>query len=1279
VAEQVGGLYVTVGVDAKRAIAEAKLLEKQLGKVAAQLQTLGSGASFAGVTKQLQAVQQQAKTTATTLGNVGKQTGANAGGDAATKAMQQQIDAAHKLALEQEKLYRTQSAQADAILLKRMRADQAMDAANARTYGKQYRQAEKMAADVTRSAQRSADQQVKAQQKASQQRMSIMQAEAIKMNAVFDKEAKAAERAAQREIKAAELAANRRKVAQQRAAADVTSGSAALIAGNPAYAMANFAQAGIKLTGVLSGVTAGTVAMGVAWAALPVTLAAAAAGITFLGVKIAELGVAQASNQEMLGIQFEGLLGSATKAQQEVDYLLQMSTESLVPTQQLMDADRLLLAFGARHQGLRHDMLEFISAFASVTGASQMQVSNLAYSMGQIISIGKVTAQDMRQLGNAGISQARIFKEVAKQQGISRAEAQKWLAEGKLTAAVVIPAILAQTEKLDEAQKKARDSAAGILANIKDIANVKMGQAFGGLLQSLQPVLKWVEEFIEAFDFEYIAKSFQLVVGYFKEAFAGIGADASGTATGISETVGKTINVVGYAAVRIAQSIVAVFDTVMIAVNTVWAVVQGVFAAMMKSVSIITGIAGEVPGPWQDAMKAVSTSSDNAFQGAAEGAGIAAQGIINSAVAAGSAWASMFNQIATFRLPNKDQFATGSPTANYWANFYNPPKPEKPWKPPVIPTLPTGGSKSSGSKKENPEIQRLKDLIAYWKELIATSIKGRDTLRENFAVPFGPKFAEGLGIANEELSKFTAAYKEFTSGDVDSIVGKYKELRQAIEDYYALAEGTGKKGRRKEGRKQRREEIAQLKEYTGELVRLAAERQKINDDLTKLEEKYNDDIDRIGKEREALGKKYAEQQKKINDKYDGYYTATSSTEGSYIAGVIETAQNALDAATKAYEAAQDKLDELKAARQQFMDSIKEMALSFVNDLSKVNEEITRFTRLDSVGSFSSVTESIASTESFTAGLKTRLQALKDFASNVKALTAKGLDSGLLQQILLGGPEQSGALASALAGASSDEIAEINQIQGDLASTITGMQTEASAAWFDAGIAAQEAFTAPLKAAMESAQTQVNELTRQKDLALGILEAWNADQTALLDERQAGVEEQYEKDKKALEDALDANQAAAEDIALQIDERLNGLPTTAYATGLDTIQGMIDGLSDDAKLKELKAAARQMARAITRTVKDELGIESPSTVMIDAGKNVGLGLAVGMGLSEPTVTSAAASLAGAVAGGVGSDGGSLGDMTVKVFIGDTELRDIVGTEVEYAGQRSGSYVMTGRRL
>ena len=79
------------------------------------------------------------------------------------------------------------------------------------------------------------------------------------------------------------------------------------------------------------------------------------------------------------------------------------------------------------------------------------------------------------------------------------------------------------------------------------------------------------------------------------------------------------------------------------------------------------------------------------------------------------------------------------------------------------------------------------------------------------------------------------------------------------------------------------------------------------------------------------------------------------------------------------------------------------------------------------------------------------------------------------------------------------------MQAELSQTITGLQTEASAAWFDAGIAAQEAFTAPLKAAMDAAQTQVLELTRQKDLALGILEAWNEDQTALLDAEAARME------------------------------------------------------------------------------------------------------------------------------------------------------------------------------
>ena len=1272
--ERVGSLYVAVGVDGDQAVLEAKQLNRELYKVAKQIQLLNNGANFNKVTRSLQQVQQQAKQTQQALGAAttstrqpSTQTMAQMQAEAlqmnrafdqtraAQQASAQAMSRIHEQAL-RENARITQARQKSAR--DAMAAVQAEAIAANREYDKK-----------ARAAERAAERAKAAQERASRAAISAMLREAYQANRLYDQRARAAERAAAKEARAAALASQSRVGAIKRAGADVASAGAAFASGNPAYALANLAQAGVKVTGVFSGVTASTVAMTAAIAAVPVAAVAAVGGITALGTKIAWLGLQNASSQQLLEIQFEGLLGSAQKAQSEVDYLLQMSTESLVPTEQLMEADRMLLAFGARHQGLRRDMLEFISAFASVTGASQMQVQNLGYALGQIVSIGKVSMQDMRQLGNAGIEANMVYREVAKQQGISVAEARKWVTEGKMTAGVILPAILAQTQKLEGAQKKARESAAGILANIRDIAKVNMGRAFGGLLNMLTPILKWAEDFVRAFDFRYIAESFQQVVGYFQQAFAGMGADAASTSRGISETIGKTINLVGYAAVRIAQAIVAVFDTVMIAVNVVWATVQGVFAAMMKSVSIITGIAGEVPGPWQDAMKSVSTSSDNAFQGAAEGAGIAAQGIIASAGAAGQAWWNMFNQIATFQLPARAPGPFSDSGRSARAEDYYTPAPQKPWVPPALPPTPTPTGSSSSSSGESKALKAAKALIEAWKELTDQAIAGRDALREAFTVPFAAK----------QPGAVSKAFEAFSSGDVDTIVGQYKEIKQALVDYYSLLEAKGGKAGKK-ATAQRRADIAFLKEQTGELVRLAAERKALDEQLTDLEEKYNKTTDALSKQRAAQQRQYAAQQKAIAKQYDSYYEATSKTEGRFVKGAIAIAEEALAAATTAYDKANEKLNELKAAREEFMSSLMNMARSFVNDLSKVNREVTTFTRLDNVGSFSEVTQNIADTKSFTDGLKERLQALKDFAANVKTLIAAGLDTALLQQITQAGPEQAGALASALAGASSAEISEINAVQAELAATVTGMQQETSAAWFDAGIAAQEAFTSPLRTAMEEAQKNVDELNRQKELALGILEAWNADQTAYYDEQELQALERYEKDKENLQAALDANQKAAEDVSAIIDARLKGLPSTAYAEGLNTIQGLINGLGDNAKLKELKRAARAMAEVIRDTVNSVLQINSPSRVMMESGYNVGAGLAQGMGMSEPLVTNASGNLANAAMVNLSSDLGSSsgGTTVVKVFIGERELTDIVDTQILSADERSLDYVLAGRR-
>lgn len=79
---------------------------------------------------------------------------------------------------------------------------------------------------------------------------------------------------------------------------------------------------------------------------------------------------------------------------------------------------------------------------------------------------------------------------------------------------------------------------------------------------------------------------------------------------------------------------------------------------------------------------------------------------------------------------------------------------------------------------------------------------------------------------------------------------------------------------------------------------------------------------------------------------------------------------------------------------------------------------------------------------------------------------------------------------------------------------------------------------------------------------------------------------------------------------------------------DFIQGLANGLANGAGL--VIDAAKSLGNAAIGSVKDALGIHSPSTVMIEAGQFTGEGFAQGMEATVPDVHDAAGSLGGAAA-------------------------------------------------
>ena len=89
----------------------------------------------------------------------------------------------------------------------------------------------------------------------------------------------------------------------------------------------------------------------------------------------------------------------------------------------------------------------------------------------------------------------------------------------------------------------------------------------------------------------------------------------------------------------------------------------------------------------------------------------------------------------------------------------------------------------------------------------------------------------------------------------------------------------------------------------------------------------------------------------------------------------------------------------------------------------------------------------------------------------------------------------------------------------------------------------------------------------------------------------------------------------------VDEMMNTLeqvPLDTYDIGINTIQGWMNGMNE--KLPSLLALARSLARRVVSSMKEELGIASPSKEGIYMGKMINEGVAKGLTQSTGTVES-----------------------------------------------------------
>jgi len=132
------------------------------------------------------------------------------------------------------------------------------------------------------------------------------------------------------------------------------------------------------------------------------------------------------------------------------------------------------------------------------------------------------------------------------------------------------------------------------------------------------------------------------------------------------------------------------------------------------------------------------------------------------------------------------------------------------------------------------------------------------------------------------------------------------------------------------------------------------------------------------------------------------------------------------------------------------------------------------------------------------------------------------------------------------------------------------------------------------------------------------------------------------------------------------EKLESLGSEALGAGVGFVQGFIDGITGG--IGKVKEAAGNLADAAKNSVKDFLGIHSPSTVMMKLGEHTGGGFAGGIASAAPDVGAVSAGMgatayagassglkasdystggAGGYAGGGATGGGTVGPITINL--------------------------------
>lgn len=211
--------------------------------------------------------------------------------------------------------------------------------------------------------------------------------------------------------------------------------------------------------------------------------------IADLGASVVRTGIDFNSMKEQAEIAFTTMLGSGTGAKRFLDELAAFAAKTPFEFPELVQASQRMLAMGFTSRQVLPTLTAIGDAVAAMGGGSEM-IDRVTRALGQMQAKGKVSAEEMLQLTEAGIP---AWQNLADKIGVTVPQAMEKVTKGAVSARTGIDAQIEGINRsfggMMEQQSK---TFAGMLSNLKDTFTQAAGEV-------LEPFFNVAKDYMKGF------------------------------------------------------------------------------------------------------------------------------------------------------------------------------------------------------------------------------------------------------------------------------------------------------------------------------------------------------------------------------------------------------------------------------------------------------------------------------------------------------------------------------------------------------------------------------------------------------------------------------------------------------------------------------------------------------------------------------------------------------------------------------------------------------------